>query len=97
MSAPVKHNTFVPKERVAKLSGEGDNRARRAAFIEDALNKYKKAVEAEGNAKKAYENNQKVVDADQYMCGQDWFRAGMYAAELGTAWEKAAYRYISSF
>ena len=86
----------MPKERAAKLNGEGEKRTRQAASIEDALNRYKKAIEAEAQAKKRYTDHLKHIEGDPYMCGQDYFRAGMDAAEYGNAWEKAAHRYVSS-
>ncbi|KAK3299450.1 uncharacterized protein B0H64DRAFT_439821 [Chaetomium fimeti] len=90
-STSVKHNTYIPKERIAKLSGEGDDRARREASIEDALNKYKRAVVAEGKAKKAYTDHVSIVENDPNICGTDYYRGGLIAGELGTEWEKAAH------
>lgn len=86
----------MPKERAAKLGGEGENRARQAAIIEDALNKYKASIEAEAKAKAAYMMHGKRVESDPYMTGQDWHRAGVDAAELANTWEKAANRYVPS-
>jgi hypothetical protein len=60
------------------------------------LNKFKTAVEAEGNAKKAYMKVQSVLDNDPYLAGGDYYRGGMLAGPLGTTWEQAARRYVSS-
>ncbi|KAK3291045.1 uncharacterized protein B0H64DRAFT_451718 [Chaetomium fimeti] len=89
-STAVRHNSFMPKERVAKLNGEADNRARQAPAIEDALNKYKAAIDAEVKAKAAYMKDLKQTESDPYMTGRDWMSAGQASAEHANAWEKAA-------
>ncbi|KAH6613346.1 hypothetical protein F5144DRAFT_661439 [Chaetomium tenue] len=89
-STMVRHSSFMPKERAAKLNGEGDNRARQAAMVQDALNKYKTSIEAEAKAKAAYAAHGKRVENDPCMMARDWHSAGLEAAELANAWEKAA-------
>ncbi|KAH6844635.1 hypothetical protein B0I37DRAFT_392044 [Chaetomium sp. MPI-CAGE-AT-0009] len=89
-STIVQHSSFMAKEHVAKLSGEGENRARQAVMIEDALNKYKRSIDAEAKAKAAYIAHGKRVENDPYMTGRDWHGAELDAAELANAWEKAA-------
>lgn len=85
----------MPQERAAKLSGEGENRARQAAIVQDALNKYKGSIDAEAKAKAAYAAHGKRVENDPCMMGRDWHSAGLEAAELANTWEKAANRYVS--
>ncbi|EAQ86946.1 predicted protein [Chaetomium globosum CBS 148.51] len=89
-STMVRHSSFMPKERAAKLSGEGENRARQAAIFQDALNKYKGSIDAEAKAKAAYAAHGKRVENDPCMMGRDWHSAGLEAAELANTWEKAA-------
>ncbi|KAH6842406.1 hypothetical protein B0I37DRAFT_381853 [Chaetomium sp. MPI-CAGE-AT-0009] len=89
-TAVQQHNTFMPEEHIAKLSGEVQNRERQAAIIEAALNRYKKSIDAEGKAKKAYTDEAARIAKDTCMTGRDYFSAQLVAVNLANTWEKAA-------